>query len=357
MLLAVRFGLSDVALAKICRKNKIPTPYRGYWRKIEVGQYVASIPLVNPNLNETIWLPVGTSVLAYGLPPTSHSASTPVTSSEADVGSHDAGSAIPDLISVARQVARQAPKDQFGRLQLSKLDQLALTVAPATLPRAINLMSALSNKLAERGMRVSVVCHLTFVEVLGETLAIELVERCTLPRRSRSRRSSRVKRQLPPKPSGQLSLAVHEDLPGSITTRWNDTRHSRLEDRLEEIAAGLQAAAVAKLELAARQCDRPSQSEEPKSNTATPDEDAEFLADLEVRAEQWERLDRVRRFIAELERRVGADDRDEATKSWIERAKSVISGIESKFHQSPNPSGHGLQADPLIGQLHVGISS
>lgn len=35
--LAREFGLSDVGLAKICRKHGIPLPERGYWAKVEAG--------------------------------------------------------------------------------------------------------------------------------------------------------------------------------------------------------------------------------------------------------------------------------------------------------------------------------
>jgi hypothetical protein len=34
---AARLGISDVALAKICRKYHIPRPWRGYWREKETG--------------------------------------------------------------------------------------------------------------------------------------------------------------------------------------------------------------------------------------------------------------------------------------------------------------------------------
>ena len=37
---APRFGLSDVGLAKVCRKYQIPRPPVGYWAKIGVGQHV-----------------------------------------------------------------------------------------------------------------------------------------------------------------------------------------------------------------------------------------------------------------------------------------------------------------------------
>ena len=35
--LAKEFGMSDVGLAKICRKHDIPVPPPGYWRRTETG--------------------------------------------------------------------------------------------------------------------------------------------------------------------------------------------------------------------------------------------------------------------------------------------------------------------------------
>ncbi len=35
--LAQEFKYSDVGLAKLCRRDHIPTPGLGYWRKIELG--------------------------------------------------------------------------------------------------------------------------------------------------------------------------------------------------------------------------------------------------------------------------------------------------------------------------------
>ena len=42
--LATEFGISDVALHKICRRHKIPVPPRGYWAKLAAGKKVASFP-------------------------------------------------------------------------------------------------------------------------------------------------------------------------------------------------------------------------------------------------------------------------------------------------------------------------
>ena len=42
---ASRYGLSDVGLAKICRKLAIPLPSRGYWAKVQTGRIMARAPL------------------------------------------------------------------------------------------------------------------------------------------------------------------------------------------------------------------------------------------------------------------------------------------------------------------------
>jgi hypothetical protein len=46
------YGVSDVAIAKVCRKLKIPLPGRGYWAKKQYGYSVSRKPL--PKLKEAI---------------------------------------------------------------------------------------------------------------------------------------------------------------------------------------------------------------------------------------------------------------------------------------------------------------
>ncbi len=43
--LAQEFGLSDVGLAKLCRRHGIPLPGLGYWRKRETGHDPGQVPL------------------------------------------------------------------------------------------------------------------------------------------------------------------------------------------------------------------------------------------------------------------------------------------------------------------------
>ena len=43
--LASEFGITDIALAKRCRKLNVPRPARGYWAKMESGVKVPRPPL------------------------------------------------------------------------------------------------------------------------------------------------------------------------------------------------------------------------------------------------------------------------------------------------------------------------
>jgi hypothetical protein len=47
--LAASFGISDVGLAKICERHRVPTPPRGYWAKREAGQRVKQAIFVKVN--------------------------------------------------------------------------------------------------------------------------------------------------------------------------------------------------------------------------------------------------------------------------------------------------------------------
>src|SRR2546426_12020410 len=48
---AAEFGISDVALAKRCKKLNVPKPSLGYWAKVAAGQKPEKVPLP-PTINE-----------------------------------------------------------------------------------------------------------------------------------------------------------------------------------------------------------------------------------------------------------------------------------------------------------------
>ena len=60
---AERYGLSDVGLAKICRKLSIPVPTRGYWAKVKAGKKMRRIALpVRTGLTPGFRFPIQSSM-------------------------------------------------------------------------------------------------------------------------------------------------------------------------------------------------------------------------------------------------------------------------------------------------------
>lgn len=65
--LAGRFGLSDRGLAKLCERNHIPLPPRGYWAKVAADKYPSRAPLPRPEQDYELPLkeagvPVGNTI-------------------------------------------------------------------------------------------------------------------------------------------------------------------------------------------------------------------------------------------------------------------------------------------------------
>jgi len=52
--LAAELGISDVGLAKACRRHAVPVPPRGYWAKLKAGQKPPQIPLPAPELDVVV---------------------------------------------------------------------------------------------------------------------------------------------------------------------------------------------------------------------------------------------------------------------------------------------------------------
>lgn len=68
--LAERFGVSDVAVAKVCRQMHVPVPGRGYWTRRSAGKSVirVSLPLRPPGLSEIAIIGGGLYAREYDRP-------------------------------------------------------------------------------------------------------------------------------------------------------------------------------------------------------------------------------------------------------------------------------------------------
>ncbi|CAG0987781.1 hypothetical protein BURK2_02205 [Burkholderiales bacterium] len=325
--LSVKHNLSDVAFLKICKRHNIPTPPRGYWAKIKAGQYIASIPLLNPEQNPLIWLPqpeqrsvthplIAAAVQAYAL--------------ERELGQSISVSSTLDkpdpLINLTAQAFKRAVIGHTGLIEQVRQDHLDIRVSRREINRALCLMDALIKALSQRGITTSICGGATVVHILGETLAVQLVERTRLRTGNKRRKASKGKRV----GSGHFEFHIQENLPAGIGRLWRDTPRFRLESRLAEIMVGLHAAAIAKHAIQQANNDL-SVAEMPLPNSENIlDTEAQWIANLETQAVAWHRFNVISSYVDAIEKRRAACNSKELghLDEWLTFAKSYLAQID-----------------------------
>src|SRR5205085_6865750 len=230
--LAKEFGISDVALGKICKRLDIPKPFPGYWQQIEAGHKVKPTPL--PQLKQGI----PSEVVIYPTP-----AGTPFQPQDPKVVERIKSESQPDnrirvadtlhhphpLVRQTRQVLEKAKSDEYGVVSRPwKQSCLSLRVSKVELNRALRIMDALLKGLEARGYSIEVGkddSAFTYVLIGEEKLTVRLSEKVTRServttaeekRKSSHSTSDRWVYTL----SGKLTFEIDEYGGGGYKKRW-----------------------------------------------------------------------------------------------------------------------------------------
>jgi hypothetical protein len=174
--LAKDFGLSDVALGKICKKHSIPKPPLGYWARLAHGKTVARPPLpsIGDQRLEIIEIRKRPLVSAGPKPQSTElEKEPPIPAPERLSSPHP-------LMKATIDALKNSTPDEAGILRIRASGCLNVRVGRQSVGRAMRLMDALIKALEARSSTVSVVerdrTHQTCVKILDETIEIELRE-------------------------------------------------------------------------------------------------------------------------------------------------------------------------------------
>jgi hypothetical protein len=243
--LAAEIGVSDVGLAKACRRAEIPLPGRGHWAKLGKHRPPApKLPKASAQAPETISFQVLAEPEARLPRPEKPSDATPIVV--------PATLEAPDpLIRATLKVLSKA-KVYEGRLLTKGNTVLAVRISRTALDRAMLLLDTLIKACRAAGMPWTVTEKGTFVQCDGVELNVILRERFTKqevkpePRPQRAVRTSRWEPNYSTAyPSyewfgtDELTFEIDTPVNGSPQRRWADTRTRRLECRLADIVQGL----------------------------------------------------------------------------------------------------------------------
>lgn len=326
---APRYGLSDVGLAKICRALAIPLPSRGYWAKIKAGRVMGRAPL--PKLKTPGPVPTG----LVKLPPEKAAVRQAARQSAAKIRKEtpplppseesQPSTAHPLVRAAAKRLKQREGWPEDTLLRSAPKEVLHLSVTRAALDRALGIADALIKALIQRGFDVAVdgergVTTLKYIET-GTTLEFALTEYIRRTRHEttpaeeraqkryweRSRWDSSVSYPHVPMydytPTGTLIIQI-----GRWPSRnWKDTPKTQLENRLGEVIGGVLAFAQEKhlreVEGARREEAYRRAQEHYEFLIKRREDEAERFKEIESRATDWERAMRLRAFADAVESR------------------------------------------------------
>lgn len=236
--IAAKFGLSDVGLAKVCRKHDIPRPPRGYWAQRQSGLAPGRTPLPRPAENAAIEIVFrtqsGNGVSDILGDTDAIEASVPV--SDTLQGCHP-------LVALASQELKKAKPDSDGLLALSHQTKiLAIRTSAGCSLRALLIFDAVLRECERRAYQVS---PGPIITLHGQNIGLsieeavdsreEQVEEADLKKTYQfAHRHTRTVREL----SGRLTIAITEGRghwTQGIRHHWNDTERKRLEEKLPSV--------------------------------------------------------------------------------------------------------------------------
>lgn len=309
---AKEYGISNVALAKICKKLNVPCPWRGYWRRKETGKAVKQLTLP-PNsdpmkqavtIHPTIRPEAGVQM--------AEATTQRINAEKTD----DLKIEVPDRITNPHHLLKihleewRSPKiDDYGAIWSGDIRQL-MRVSPKSLPRALRIMDTLFKALEARSHQVSIQdgYHRTLaVRINGEPIEFGLEERFQRidhPDQKNSRLESWMRQRYQYIPTGSLLLKIVAWGVDGIQKTWSDGKTTKLETCLNDFVVGLLKVAEATKDRRLRQEHEERARQEAQrrreEEARKQQEEQARRQRLEEEAASWTKAQQLRAYLAAL---------------------------------------------------------
>lgn len=183
---AADFGLSDVGLAKICARHRIPTPSRGYWAKVQAGQKVAPAhfrEVVDVEIDRIeissamLSLPAGArEVIARANAERARKRAAPSRQPVQTVAQPPATQDLHESINPTAVALRKA-KPSDGAAVAMGSGHCGINVAIASVERAIHILNDMARQLEARGLKLEPTGQAMRVAVRTDSVQFTLSER------------------------------------------------------------------------------------------------------------------------------------------------------------------------------------
>lgn len=241
--LAVRFGLSDVGLAKNCRGMYIPLPPRGYWARLNAGQKPPR-PRAHPRPSPC------RSWRRKRLKPASRTG--PRGRNKAASPAGGSGKASPLVLATEAALTKQAKKNPDGMLYAWGEGVLDVRgIGLNGIDRAMRILDVIVKAVVVRRHEIVFKKGKPCVKVWKHEIGFYLSDlHETLPHMGTAEEKVRQKKEpwfAPSKydsrSSGNLLFQIDDHYAGVPRKSWRDGKRHRIDNVLDDIVDGIEAAA------------------------------------------------------------------------------------------------------------------
>ena len=345
---AARYRISDVALAKLCRRHQVPLPPRGHWAKVRAGQRPKrpALPPVPPDQTAEITI--------QGNPNSPEAVSDETARLIEAEKQDDKKVQVPEqLIDPHPHVAKAAKSLQAGRADAQGIvsprarPRLDIRVSRSCLDRALRVMDALCKALEARGYAVEVDeegKYSTSVVVLEERVFFVMEEQT-----KRTEHTPTPQERLEAKLyswkkwpeydhvlSSSLRLRIVDATYLSVRTTWADGSKQRIENCLNGFIAGVLKVAEAIKRRRFEQAEWEKRRQEDEARRIELQRlqwlDEARQRALEEHAGAWEKVVRIRAYIDRAREAKAVylpeDAKIETLQQWLEWAAGYANSID-----------------------------
>jgi hypothetical protein len=263
------FGISDVALKKICIRHRVPSPVRGYWAKKAAGKPVKTIAFAetsDPQDERILIFGSNQSALPEAVQTILNEAKSnrPITSKSIEVTATQPSTPVTDIhksvASTAKALRKAKPKGD-GPITAVGADLCGIEISQDGVERVIEILNALAKSLTSRGIELRPTGKGMSVEIDGETVNFSLSEGVKrekhiptpdeIAKEERRKKNSSwdfaFQRSYPEWDfvrTGELSLEIENSYLSGFRRSWRDGKRQRLEELIDDISVSIVAYAV-----------------------------------------------------------------------------------------------------------------
>jgi hypothetical protein len=346
---AKRYGISDLALRKICRKLAVPLPPLGYWAKLAAGK-----KLPTPRLLEYSGPTEIVRQRYVSDEPIEPDPEYLVARREFEAQPQNR-IVVPEtldrphaLVATTERALRKPKSRNPGDQPITERPALAISVSEASLPRALRIMDALIKALEARGMPLRIEPddkRRTCLTLQGQVIAIRLVENTSRAEREPTEKERQeIKKRgytyLPDRYSyhhtGMLKLGILGDYRDELQKVVADGKQQRIEQLLNEFIVKIETEAVRrKRDAEHHERQRLRWEEEARLRREYEEKqrkEMERFKALEEEARNWKRAEDLRAYIAAVEVKAAREQGSVALESelgqWIAWARQKADWID-----------------------------